>query len=133
MLRKTITYIDYDGKERTEEYHFNLTKIEMSKLFNSKVNLRDKLDDAIKNGDEVGIIETFEELISKSYGIKSDGGKQFKKSKELSEAFLQTAAFESLLDELLTKEDQMVKFIEGIIPAAVAEQLAANVAGETIN
>ena len=28
MLKKTITYTDYDGNERTEDFFFNLSKAE---------------------------------------------------------------------------------------------------------
>ena len=28
MLKKTFTYVDYNGKERTEDHYFNLTKAE---------------------------------------------------------------------------------------------------------
>lgn len=29
MLKKTITYTDYNGVERTEDFYFNLTKSEL--------------------------------------------------------------------------------------------------------
>lgn len=29
MLKKEITYIDYNGVERTETFHFNLSKAEL--------------------------------------------------------------------------------------------------------
>lgn len=126
MLKQTITYTDYDGVERTEDYYFNLTKIELNKLLNSKENLKDKLDAAVANEDVVGVIDVFEELVSKSYGVRSEDNKTFKKSKELSEEFLQTAACSALLDELMDNDKAMMKFIEGIIPAAVAKELAEN-------
>ena len=32
MIKKTMTYKDYDGNERTEDFWFNLTKAEAAKL-----------------------------------------------------------------------------------------------------
>ena len=32
MLRKKITYTDYNGEERTEEFLFNLTKAELMEM-----------------------------------------------------------------------------------------------------
>ena len=124
MLIKAIKYEDFNGEMRTDEHYFNLTKIELNKLLNSKDNIVDKLDKAIKEKDEPALIEVFEELVYKSYGIKCDDGKQFKKSAELSENFLQSAACTVLLDELLSDENAMLDFINGVIPAAVAKALS---------
>ena len=32
MLKKTITYTDYNGNERTEDFYFNLTKAEVVEM-----------------------------------------------------------------------------------------------------
>ena len=32
MLKKTITYTDYDGNERTEDFFFNLSKAEVLEM-----------------------------------------------------------------------------------------------------
>ena len=32
MLKKTITYKDYNGTERTEDFYFNLTKAEVMEM-----------------------------------------------------------------------------------------------------
>ena len=32
MLKKTITYTDYNGVERTEDFYFNLTKAELMEM-----------------------------------------------------------------------------------------------------
>ena len=32
MLKKTITYTDYNGNSRTEDFYFNLTKTELMKM-----------------------------------------------------------------------------------------------------
>ena len=32
MLKKTITYIDYDDNERTEDFYFNLSKAELLEM-----------------------------------------------------------------------------------------------------
>lgn len=29
MIKKTVTYVDYNGVERTEDFHFNLTSAEV--------------------------------------------------------------------------------------------------------
>ena len=32
MLKKTITYTDYNGSERTEDFYFNLSKAEIMEM-----------------------------------------------------------------------------------------------------
>ena len=32
MIKKTITYSDFNGNERTEDFYFNLTKAEITKM-----------------------------------------------------------------------------------------------------
>ena len=32
MLKKTITYTDYNGMERTEDFYFNLSKAELMEM-----------------------------------------------------------------------------------------------------
>ena len=102
MLKKTITYTDYDGLERTEEFRFNLTKAELMDMELTTVGTFSKLmQKIIDEKDMVRLAKYFKELILKSYGVKSDDGKRFIKSPELSEAFSQTEAYSELYMELL--------------------------------
>ena len=74
--------------------------------------------------DAPAILKVFKDLILRSYGIKSADGKQFIKSKELSDAFAQTEAYSILFMELATDADAGAKFVNGIIPSDAAKQLA---------
>lgn len=117
MLKKTITYTDYDGLERTEEFRFNLTKAELMDMELTTVGTFSKLmQKIIDEKDMVRLAKYFKELILKSYGVKSDDGKRFIKSPELSEAFSQTEAYSELYMELLGNSEYAVKFIQQVIP-----------------
>ena len=117
MLKKTITYTDYDGLERTEEFRFNLTKAELMDMELTTVGTFSKLmQKIIDEKDMVRLAKYFKELILKSYGVKSDDGKRFIKSPELSEAFSQTEAYSELYMELLSNSDYAVKFIQQVMP-----------------
>lgn len=117
MLKKTITYTDYDGLERTEEFRFNLTKAELMDMELTTVGTFSKLmQKIIDEKDIVRLSKYFKELILKSYGVKSDDGKRFIKSPELSEAFSQTEAYSELYMELLGDSEYAVKFIKEIMP-----------------
>lgn len=117
MLKKTITYTDYDGLERTEEFRFNLTKAELMDMELTTVGTFSKLmQKIIDEKDMVRLAKYFKELILKSYGVKSDDGKRFIKSRELSEAFSQTEAYSELYMELLGNSEYAVKFIQQVMP-----------------
>lgn len=117
MLKKTITYTDYDGLERTEEFRFNLTKAELMDMELTTVGTFSKLmQKIIDEKDMVRLAKYFKELILKSYGVKSDDGKRFIKSPELSEAFSQTEAYSELYMELLGNSEYAVEFIQQVMP-----------------
>mgnify|MGYP001776454005 CR=1 FL=1 len=125
MLKKTVTYTDFDGLERTEDIFFNLSKAEIMKMqLSVDGGLDAKIQKIIKNKDIPALTAVFTDLLSKAYGIKSDDGKRFIKSKELTEEFEQTEAYSQIFMELLTDDKAAAEFINGIIPNDLAKELA---------
>lgn len=125
MLKRTITYEDYDGNQRTEDFYFNLSQAEIIKwLTTSGDYTLDKVLDKLakeRNGRE--IMRMFEELIVMSYGKKSLDGKRFDKSKEVKDEFLETEAYSVLFTEIVTDAKKAGEFINGIIPKKLAEDV----------
>ena len=125
MLKKTITYQDYNGIERTEDFYFNLTKAEIMEMeMGTEGGMADMISRIISAQDTPSIIKVFKHLLLKSYGEKSPDGKRFIKSKELSDSFAQTEAYSVLFMELATNSDAASNFINGIIPADIAKAAA---------
>lgn len=117
MLKKTITYTDYNGVERTEDFYFNLTKAEIMEMeLSTTGGLAEMIKKIVAAQDTPTIIKIFKSLILKAYGEKSADGKRFIKSDELSEAFAQTEAYSILFMELATDADAGSKFVNGIVP-----------------
>ena len=127
MLTKTITYTDYNGVERTETFYFNLSQAELIDMqLGGKDGLySDKLQKMIDNHDAAAIVATIKEFVLKSYGEKTDDGKRFIKSPEISEAFMQTEAYSQLITELLSDDAKSSEFILGIMPQALREAAVA--------
>lgn len=124
MLTKKITYDDYNGVERTEEFMFNLSKAELMEMEMGITGGMSELIKKIVNTKDVpSLIKIFKDIVLKSYGVKSDDGKRFIKSPELSEAFSQTEAYSILFMELATNAELAAKFINGLIPAEASKQL----------
>ena len=117
MLKKTITYTDYNDVERTEDFYFNLTKAELMEMAMGAVGgLSGMIEKIVSAKDAPAIIKVFKELVLKAYGEKSADGKRFIKSKEISDAFSQTEAYSQLFMELATDADAASKFVNGIAP-----------------
>ena len=127
MLAKPITYTDYNGVERTETFYFNLSQAELIDMqLGGKDGLySNKLQKMIDYHDAVAIVGTIKEFVLKSYGEKTDDGKRFIKSPEISEAFMQTEAYSQLITELLSDDAKSSEFILGIMPQALREAAVA--------
>lgn len=117
MLKKTIKYTDYFGEEREEDFYFNLNKAELSEMeLSVDGGYTNMLDRIVKAKNAPELISAFKSIIMRSYGEKSSDGRRFVKSKELSEAFCQTEAYNVLFMELISDEKAMANFVNGIIP-----------------
>lgn len=124
MLKKTITYSDYNGNERTEAFYFNLTKAEVTEMEMSTAGgLAEMIEKIIAAQDAPSIIKIFKDLVLRAYGEKSPDGKRFIKSDELSTAFSQTEAYSQLFMELATDADSAAKFVNGIVPGDVSKKV----------
>ena len=118
MLKKTITYTDYNGSERTEDFYFNLTKAEIMEMeLTTAGGLSEMIEKIVAAKDAPTIIKVFKDLVLKAYGEKSPDGRRFMKSPEIREAFSQTEAYSQLFMELATDDEAAAKFVNGIIPA----------------
>lgn len=118
MLKKTVTYTDYNGVERTEDFYFNLSKAEVAEMeLSVDGGLSQMLENIVAAKDNRQIITMFKDIVIKSYGEKSQDGKRFIKNKEIAEAFSQTEAYSEIFMELALDEKAAVAFVNGILPA----------------
>ena len=118
MLKKTVTYVDYNGVERTEDFYFNLSKAEVAEMeLSVEGGFSKMLEEIVKSNDNVRIVELFKQMVLKSYGEKSADGRRFVKSPEISEAFAQTEAYSEIFMELALNEEAAAAFVNGIMPA----------------
>lgn len=121
MLKKTITYKDYNGNERTEDFYFNLTKAEITEMqLSTTGGLSEMISRIIAAQDAPAIIKIFKDLILKAYGQKSADGRRFIKSEEISTEFAQTEAYSQLYMELAFDADAAANFINAIVPQEVS-------------
>ena len=82
MLKKTMTYTDCNGNQRTEDFYFNLTKAEIAEMEMSTAGgMAEMIQKIVDTQDGPAIIKIFKDLVLKSYGEKSADGKSFIKIK----------------------------------------------------
>lgn len=126
MLKKTITYTDYNGVERTEDFYFNLSKAELAEMeLGTAGGYAGMIQAIIDAKDQPSLVKIFKELILKAYGEKTPDGKRFVKGREVSEAFEQTEAYSSLFIELASDDVAAAEFVNGIMPADLQQQLSS--------
>ena len=111
MLKKSITYTDLNGIKRTEDFYFNLSKPEILKMQTSVKGGYDvQLRSIAANLDGGQIMEFFE-----AYGEKSEDGRRFMKSEEISRSFIETPAYEVLFEELVTNDKAAADFVNAVM------------------
>ena len=118
MLKKTVTYVDYNGVERTEDFYFNLSKAEVAEMeLSVQGGFSKMLEEIVASKDNVQIVNLFKQMVLKSYGEKSPDGRRFVKSDEIAQAFAQTEAYSEIFMELALDEKKAADFVNGILPA----------------
>ena len=117
MVKKTITYKNYNGVEVTEDFYFNLTEAEVMEMeMSTKGGLAEQLKRIIAANDAPSIIKEFKDLVLKAYGEKSADGKHFRKNDQIREDFAATEAYSIIFMEIATNTDAATSFVNGIIP-----------------
>ena len=115
MFKHTITYDDFNGIERKEDFYFHLSTPEVVRLeakFGASIEEYTK---TIAEQQDLGQMLNFlEDIVLTSYGRKTTDGKSFIKNKELRTEFEYSQAYAELFEEILLNKDLAVKFGEGV-------------------
>lgn len=136
MLKKTITYTDYDGNQRTEDFYFNLTKAELTNMFNSvSGGLEKYLTRIVAAQDGPALMNAIRDIVKASYGEKSLDGRRFMKSDEIFKNFEETEAYSVFFMELMGDDEAALNFIISVLPqdmqGAIRQEMAKKLTQET--
>lgn len=136
MLKQTIEYVDFDGKNQVEDWHFHLTKadiVEMQMEFGGTLEegaLEKKVKALIASKDPKVIIKFFKEMIAKSVGKRSEDGRRFIRTEEVANDFMQTEAYSAFFMSLVTDANAGSAFFRALVPADLANQM--DTTGKTV-
>ena len=124
MYKITETYTDYDDNQRTEDFYFNYSEAELADLqFSVSGGLAGMIDKIIKTNDMPKLVELFRELIQKAYGEKSNDGRRFMKSPELTKEFTETVAYSQIYMRLATDSKAAQEFINKVVPKSMKDKM----------
>ena len=123
MLKETMTYTDFNGIERTEDFYFNLTEAEVMEMeLSTTGGMAEMIQKIVAANDTPSILKIFKDLVLKAYGVKSPDGKQHIKNDKVREEFAQSQAYSDLFMRLATDADAAAKFVNGIMPKKLVDQ-----------
>lgn len=124
MLKKPITYTDYNGVTKTENFYFNLSKAELLEMETGTIGtFTATVGKIIEAKDQPELVKLFKKLILKAYGEKTPDGR-FEKSDEITKKFVSSAAYSELYMELATNDKAAAEFVTKIMPSDLQEKAA---------
>lgn len=123
MLKKTISYTDYDGNQRTEDFYFNLSKAEITEMeLSMEGGMRAYIQRIIAAKSQLELVKLFKDVVLKSYGKKSADGRLFLKNDAIRAEFEASPAFSAIYMELMSDAQKAADFINGLMPADLRNQ-----------
>ena len=126
MLKKTLTYKDYNEEEVTEDLFFNLSPDELIELeVSHEGGFTAALQRIVDADDSAAIIKEMKNILLMSYGKKSADGRRFIKNDTLIEEFRSSKAYSVLFLELATDAVAAAHFMNGLVPTEDIEKLEA--------
>lgn len=127
MRLEKIKYTDYNGNQREEKFYFNLNNAEITEMdLGIEGGLKQKIEKITETQNSREIVTFFKEFVLKSFGVKSDDGRRFIKSPELSKEFSETEAYNILFMELATNSKHAADFINDVIPHNTNDKAVVN-------
>lgn len=125
MVKKTITYTDFEGKEATKDFYFNLSKMEFRVLDRKTPGgLQNMIEQVRTEKDEDRLLDLLDILILESYGERAEDGRFVKEDpqgRRLSSYFKVSEAWDALFMSLVKNPDDLQEFLTGIVPKDMAE------------
>jgi len=134
MIKKTITYTDFNDDAVTEDFYFHIKKstlVENLDLKDTLQKLQDQLtaeDRTVENLTEEEVMQLLglvKRLMQLAYGIRSEDGKQHRQSEEIWNDFKDSAAYDAILFQMFQEKGQALAFLSGIMPKDLMEEAEA--------
>ena len=124
MLKKTVTYTDYNGVERTEAFYFHYNEAEILDMeMSTEGGFAERIQKIIDAKDQVSLMQVIKKFVIDAYGVKSEDGKRFIKNDTVRTEFLESPAYSQIWMELVMDDKIAADFINNVIPSGMKEKL----------
>lgn len=133
MLKKVITFEDFMGTPRTEEFMFHIKESDWNKWMAKYAKfggIQGYLQDLANSKDVNAQTEFFDEMICMAYGVMAQNGRNFIQGGEVLADFKSSAAYDALFMELLTKPNAVQEFLTGIMPKKFMDEIRKKIAAD---
>ena len=129
MIKKTITYVDFNDVQRTETFYFNYSQAELLEMEMSvDGGFVERVKRIIDAKDAPSLVKLWKKFVIDAYGVKSDDGRRFIKNDDVRAAFVECPAYSAIFMELATDDVAGAEFVKGVVPANMANEVAAQTA-----
>jgi len=136
MIKKNIKFKDFDGTEGNIDAFFNLTKtecIDLNLQYEDKGGLIGYLKELLANRTEQGeirqkpAVDFVRKIVEMAYGVRPKEDptlflKEDDNGRKYVQRFKQSAAYDAFVFSLLSGEESLDAFVEGIMPEISPEQ-----------
>lgn len=130
MIIKPITFETFDDPPETitQNFAFHISERELKEMQVADTPMDVAIKKIIDSKSNQQIVDYMKELVLKAYGIRaidSETGKmtKFKKSPEIRKEFEDSAAFDTLINQMIFGDaaGNLVEFIIGMLPKSVTQ------------
>lgn len=124
MLKKEITFTNYNDEEVTVTEYFNLNKTQAVRYVSANGGMDKYVQKLLDEKDNTKFVDFVEDLVYKAYGKRDPENPEiFDTSTETKDAFTKTLAYDELVYELLSKEGAFIEFFIGVMPKDIREKM----------
>lgn len=125
MIKKTVTYEDYNGENRTETFYFHFTEAEILDMeMSTEGGFAERIQRIIDAKDQSALMKLIKKFVIDAYGVKSPDGKRFIKNDEVKAAFLECPAYSDIFMDMVTDDKLAAEFVNGVVPKNMKNRFA---------
>lgn len=126
MTSKTVTYKDWNGVDRTETFYFHFSQAELMEMeISQDGGFSERVKKIAAANNLPDMLKIWKNFVLDAYGIKSEDGRRFMKNEEIRQSFVECPAYSIIFMELATNTEAASNFINTVVPADMAAQVAA--------
>lgn len=125
MIKKTVTFTNYNDQEVTKSYYFNIDKLEAAELELEYGDLIETVEELLESSDGKKVYGIFKEIILNAVGQKSADGNSFIKNQQIRDEFAGSPALGEIIMDMFKNPEAAGPFLEGMLPASMLAEARA--------